>query len=323
MSQGAGLRFPSIEGLRAFEAAARLGTFERAAEELCITASAVGKRVGTLEELLGGALFVRSGKALGLTAAGRDYLQQVGPALALLAAMPQHRRTAQRRERLRISTPPTFARQVLVPALESFTAAHPQIELEIVLSIPFLDLDAGDADVTIRFGEAAAGERPLMRDRVVPMAAPALLARLPPLREPADLARATLLRTPLEPWAPWLRAAGLDWPEPDGGPKFVDLGLTLEAAVAGQGVVLGRPTLARHWLAAGSLRTLFDLQVEPARQYRLVSGTAALDETAPPRRFADWLLALCADVEAKASAVSAANAAAGADPAANLPSGRS
>src|SRR5215510_15129540 len=133
------VRFPSIDGLRAFEAAARLGTFERAAEELSITASAVSKRVGTLEELLGTQLLVRSARALLLTSDGKEYLEQVRGALGLLAAVPLHRRDAQRQERLRVSAPPTFARQILVPHLEEFTAAHPEVELEVVLSIPYLE----------------------------------------------------------------------------------------------------------------------------------------------------------------------------------------
>jgi molybdenum-dependent DNA-binding transcriptional regulator ModE len=93
------IRFPSIEGLRAFEAAARLGSFERAAEELNVTASAIGKRIAALEDLLGTPLFTRGPKALSLTATGKEYLAQVGAALGLLAAVPLHRRTAQRVDR--------------------------------------------------------------------------------------------------------------------------------------------------------------------------------------------------------------------------------
>jgi LysR family transcriptional regulator, glycine cleavage system transcriptional activator len=293
------LRLPSIDGLRAFEAAARLGTFERAAHELCVTASAVGKRLAALEELLGQPLFERGAKALVLTVAGREYLQQAGAALALLAAMPQHQAQHQAQkhavQRLRVTTPPTFARQVLVPALESFTQAHPQIELEVLLSIPFLNGSGPEADVEVRHGDV--GEV-LMHDCVMPMAAPALLRSLPPMRQPVDLVIAPLLRTPIEPWLPWFQAAGLNWPEPTRGPKLVDLGLTLEAAVSGQGVALGRPSLARPWLAAGSLVPLFDIVAQPALQYRLLphgEAAAAL--------FADWLRGVCAGVELEARAL--------------------
>jgi len=253
----ADLRLPSLDGLRAFEAAARLGTFERAGEELAVTASAVGKRIGALEELLGVALFQRGAKALSLSAIGKEYLAQVRSALALLAAMPLHQRAAQRKERLRLSAPPTFARQVLVPALPEFCEQHPAIELEVVLSVPFLDVAGADAELAVRHGPVdASGPAPLWRDHLLPLASPALLAT-EALRGPADLARVPLLRTPVDPWLPWLRAQGLDWPEPDQGPRLVDLGLTLEAARCSQGVALARPALARHWLRSGELRPAF------------------------------------------------------------------
>lgn len=292
------LRLPSIDGLRAFEAAARLGSFERAADELHVTASAIGKRLATLEDLLGTPLLLRNGKVLALTAQGKEYLASVSAALGLLAQVPLHRRVAQRQERLRITTPPTFARQVLVPQLAGFTRAHPQIELEVVLSIPFLDAATGtESDIEVRNGDAAAnGGVVLMRDVVLPVGAPSLLAKLPPLRSPADLEHAPLLRTPLEPWAPWFAAAGLAWPEPSRGPKLVDLGLTLEAAVSGQGVALARPSLARDWLRNGALVPLFEparrVLATPANLYYLLpyaAGSAAAE-------FAAWLQQACASV---------------------------
>lgn len=284
------LRFPSLEGLRAFEAAARLGSFERAADELAVTASAIGKRVVALEALIGTELLQRGGKALLLTAAGRDYLAQVRPALTLLAAVPQHRRRSQRTHKLRVSAPPTFARQVLVPELGDFGQTHPGIELEVVLSIPFLDLRPGEADVEVMHADPAApGLQLLMQDVVLPVAAPALIDRHAALHRPADLAGWPLLRTPLEPWTPWFRAAGLDWPEPAAGPMLVDLGLTLEAAVAGQGVALARPTLARAWLTSGTLRPLFALTAVPAQQYCLRQGGG--DAAAA---FTGWLAGRCA-----------------------------
>jgi len=290
------VRYPSIDGLRAFECTARLGSFERAADELAITASAVSKRVATLEELLGIALFTRNGRHLSLTAAGKEYLAQTGAALAMLAAVPLHQRASQRVQKLRVRTPPTFARQILVPNLERFTREHPQVELEIVLSIPYLDAGGADADVEVRNGES---NDPLLDDVVLPVASPALLARLPPLRTPADLAHAPLLRTPLEPWTPWLRAAGLDWPEPSQGPRLVDLGLTLEAAVSGQGVALARPSLAAPWLQAGVLVPLFGITTRPTSLYHLLphAGHGAAAE------FATWLRTLCAQVSRDALAL--------------------
>jgi DNA-binding transcriptional LysR family regulator len=292
------LRLPSLEALRAFEAAARLGSFEGAADELAVTASAISKRVATLEELVGQPLFQRSPKALLTTAAGKEYLQQVAPVLGLLAAMPQHRRSAARTRRLRLNTPPTFARQVLVPRLEDFVREHPDIDLEVVLSIPHLDHSGPESDLEVRHGPPGLGAV-LLHDRVLPMASRSLLQRLPPLRTPADLAQAPLLRTPIEPWAPWFRAAGLPWPEPHSGVRLVDLGLTLEAAVLGQGVALGRPTLAAHWLRAGTLVMPFALHAEPAQRYQLLVH-ASLPEA---QQLGAWLLQVCGALERDANSL--------------------
>jgi LysR family glycine cleavage system transcriptional activator len=275
MLGGQDVRFPSIDGLRAFEAAARLGSFERAAEELAVTASAISKRVATLEELLSTVLLARGLRGVTPTAAGKEYLEQVRAALTLLAAVPLHQRQAQRVQRLCVSSPPTFARQVLVPLLDDFAREFPGVELEVVLSIPFLDGVVSDADVDIRNGDLGGpGVLRLMDDVVLPVAAPALLDRLPALRLPADLAGVPLLRTPLEPWTPWWQAAGLPWREPTTGPRLVDLGMTLEAAVCGQGVALARPSLAHGWLRSGALRPLFGLTARPQNHYYAVSNTA-------------------------------------------------
>lgn len=291
-------RLPSVDGLRAFEAAARLGSFERAADELHVTASAVSKRVAVLEELVGAPLFVRGARALQLTEAGRDYLGPASHVLGLLMAMPQHRRGAPRRERLRVSVPPTFARQVLMPRLAGFTSAHPDVELELLLSLPQLDLAATEADVEVRFGSAGTGA-PLLRERVLPLAAPALCAALGERPEPAALARLPLLRSPLDPWTPWFRAAGLPWPEPEAGPRLADLGLVLEAAIAGQGVALARPSLARHALAGGALRAPWALAAEPANRYYLLPHAA----NGAAAAFAGWLRAACTEAAREAQAL--------------------
>lgn len=294
------VRFPSIEGLRAFDAAARLGTFERAADELAVTASAIGKRIQTLEDLLGTPLFSRSGKALVLTTAGREYIDHVRAALGLLAAAPQHRRAVQRLQRLRVTAPPTFARQVLVPPLAAFTAAHPHIELEVVLSVPYLHDAAADTDIEVQLLDTMAEGAPpaLMHDIVLPVAAPSLVERLGPWATPAALADGPLLRTPVDPWLPWFRAAGLDAAEPSTGLKLVDLGLTLEAAACGQGIALARPTLAHAWLQRGALVPLSGIVATPARQYALLPPAPGEAAAA----FARWLRGAAAEVERRAHA---------------------
>ncbi|HEY9110068.1 MAG TPA: LysR substrate-binding domain-containing protein [Roseateles sp.] len=286
-------RLPSLDALLAFEACARLGSFDAAGGELALTASAIAKRLAGLEERLGQELLTRAPKGLSLTPAGHEYLPQVRQALALLQAIPLHQRAGQRRERLRVSSTPTFAREVLVPALPAFTVAHPHVELELTLSVPLLAEGDAGADLEVRHGAVPSDITPdqvLLHDRLTPLAAPALLARHTPLREPADLLALPLLRTPLQPWAPWLRAAGLvDTPEPDGGPRFVDLGLTLAAALAGQGVALARLSLARHELAEGRLVQPFALTVPAERHYGLAIHRASPAAEA----FAGWLHGHC------------------------------
>jgi DNA-binding transcriptional LysR family regulator len=291
------VRLPPITAIQAFEAAARLGSFDKASEELCITASAVGKRVATLEEIFGVALFTRCGRGVQLSVAGKEYLEQVKTALGLLSQVTQHSRSVQRTERLKVATLPTFARQVLVPRLGQFTSQNPSVELELVLSIPYVEMSPPETDLEIRFGKgtyAGLESELLIREPVFAVCAPTYLRTMRGLRVPADLGRATLLRSPLEPWAPWFQAAGLDWPEPRSGPRFVDLGMLMEAAVNAQGVALARRSVARGWLDSGALVRQFDIEAWPHQTYYLCwkRGEPLLGARAT---FAKWLRGICAE----------------------------
>lgn len=300
------IRLPSLDALLAFDAVARCGSFEAAAAELALSASAVAKRVAGLEERLDLPLFVRQPpRGLALTPAGHEYLPQVRQALALVQAMPLHQRAGPRRERLRVSSTPTFARQLIVPALPGFTATQPDVEVELTLSVPLLAEGDAGADVEIRHGAVPgdiATAQVLLRDRLTPLASPALLAGHAPLQAPADLLALPLLRTPLQPWAPWLRAAGLaDAAEPDDGPRLVDLGLVLAAALAGQGVALARLSLARHELAEGRLVQPFALTVPAERHYGLLIHRPSPAAEA----FAAWLQQHCRGLDAENSSAGA------------------
>ncbi|MFN4063399.1 MAG: LysR substrate-binding domain-containing protein [Parazoarcus communis] len=281
MSLPADIRFPSIDGLRAFEAAARLGSFERAALELSVTASAVSKWLARFEAYGQAGLWDRSSRPQRTRGTLDEALRQ-------------------RIERLRVVAPPTFARQIIVPALEGFTRAHPRIELELVLSVPYVDQGSGgDAQLEVRHGDRAAhGGDCLMRDVLVPLASPALLARVGPVGKAADLARLPLLRTPLEPWAPLFEAAGLAaLEEPAQGPRLVDLGLVLEAAACALGVAPGRPTLARAWLRSEGLVPLFGLRVVARTQYYIATASPQGAAAA----FAAWLRQVCREAEYEAA----------------------
>jgi LysR family glycine cleavage system transcriptional activator len=284
-------RLPPLHCLQAIEAVARLGSVVAAADELCVTASAISHRLRQLEMWLGQPLIARP-QPLTLTAHAVQYAMAARAALAGLEALPAPRADTSRR--LLVAVPPTFARNILVPRLAAFTESHPDIELELQLTIPLLDVKAGEADVEVRYGGGqyadAGGPELLLAEPVFPVAAPTYIARTGPFDTPAALRKAHLLRSPLEPWRPWFAAAGLDWPEPAHGVQFNDLGLLMEAAVASQGIALGRRTIIRHWLAAGLLAPVLDLTAEPPHAYWLLYDRADLQRP-EVRRFIDWLRA--------------------------------
>ncbi|MFD4835998.1 LysR substrate-binding domain-containing protein [Achromobacter sp. NPDC058515] len=289
------VRLPPLAAIQAFEAAARLGSFERASEELFVTASAIGKRIAALEAMLDVSLFIRSSRGATLSAAGGEYLEQVRTALDLLSDASLHKRGERKLETLRVVSTPTFARQVLIPYLPGFTAAHPDVELEIMLSIPYLDIMPPNADVWVRFGSGkypGLHARQLTDDPVFAVCSPAYLKARAPFLRPEDLAHADLLRCPMEPWRPWLAAAGLDWPEPSRGVWLVDLGMMLAAAHAGQGIALTRRGLAAEWLDEGKLVRLFDIEIPGESQYHLCTESSRLPGGAA-QAFSLWLADVC------------------------------
>ncbi|MBI2313257.1 MAG: LysR family transcriptional regulator [Betaproteobacteria bacterium] len=284
------LRIPPIHALAAFEAASRLGGFAQAAEELCVTPSAISHRIRQLEEHLGVQLFERSAQGVRLTTAGRLYLESVREAfdkLSGLAGKPGAKTVA----RVRVSTPPTFARQLLVPRLAEFYRLYPDIELELHLVIPLLEAKAETSDVEVRYGTGDyddVGAVKLFDETLQPACSPDYLKSAGPFKAPRDLKGAVLLRTPLEAWRPWFAAAELDWPEPGHGPVFNDLGLLMEAAASGQGVALTRSRLAADWMDSKRLVPLFDVKTVSPRTY-YVACRRANAQRPEVAAFVEWL----------------------------------
>ncbi|QID19694.1 LysR family transcriptional regulator [Nitrogeniibacter mangrovi] len=279
-----------MHALAAFEAAARLGGFAPAAEELCVTPSAVSHRIRQLEQQLAMQLFERTPTGVRLTTAGRLYLARVREAFVSLA----HSRPDAHgpRVRLRISVPPTFARQLLMPRLPAFMRQHDGLDLEVHVANPVAVATDEPADVSIRWstGNDLGGVvHRLFDERIGPLAAPDLVAELG-LTSAAEVAAAPLLRTPLLPWTPWFQAAGLNLPEPERGAVFNDLGLVLEAAGAGLGVAMGSRRLAAAWLDSGRLVPITDILADSPHSYFV---TCAHEAAARPEvaGFIDWLRA--------------------------------
>src|SRR5271155_589619 len=188
-------RLPPLNAIKAFEAAARLGGFSRAAEELNVTHGAVSRQIRLLEEWLGAQLFLRTSRNAVPTRAGADLLAEAGPALDRLAdASLRVQGDAQAHEALCVSALPTFAMRWLIPRLPEFQRDHPALQLRIVTASTAAEQFRMDADVVISGPSRQpgwAGKRFLGEARL-PMLSPALMQRCP-LRAPPDLERHTLL----------------------------------------------------------------------------------------------------------------------------------
>ena len=283
-------RLPPLTTLRAFEAAARLGSFSRAAEEISVTHSAVSHQVRSLERALGAQLFQRNGKRVTLTAAGRRFAERIGAALREIAEAAQDmRRGARDANVLALSTLPSFAARWLLPRLGRFMEQHPKIAVTVHTSNTLVDLERDEIDLAIRWG---AGKWPglevekFMEDEFFPVASPRFNGGKLPSR-PAELAKLRLMSAEGEPWAPWFRAAGVKLGEPR-GPLFTDSSNLLQAVADGGGIGLGRRSLAEGDLRAGRLVRLFDIALPADAANYLVWPKGKLSANAALLR--DWLL---------------------------------
>ena len=282
------VRIPPIQCLLTFEALARLRSVTQAAEELCVTPSAVSHRVKQLEQIIGTKLFGRAD--FSLTSEGSEYLAHVREGLGILGRFPTQGALAGRRK-LKVAVTPTFARSVLMPRLRLFTEAYPEIDLTLQVSIPLLDVVAEDADLTVRFGTGRYADVEhvcLFKDEVTPLASPGFVREHGPFESVADLEGAPLLRSPLEPWRTWFAAHDLDWPEPTEGSTFNDVGLACDGAAAGMGIALVRLKLGAPWLENGSLVRLFDRCVPSPHAHYLCWRTGTMDRW-ECAAFAEWL----------------------------------
>jgi LysR family glycine cleavage system transcriptional activator len=291
-------RLPSLNALKAFEAAARNESFTRAAEELSVTQGAVSHQVKALEVELGLKLFHREPRRLVITEAGRDYLAVVRDALDRIAAGTEQLLQRQSAGVLTVSTSPNFASKWLVHRLGRFAEAHPEIDLRISATLHHIDFAREDVDVAIRHGN---GHWPgldvtrLCAEELFPVCSPDLLRGPDRLVTPHDLARHTLLHlNDRQDWSKWLEAAGVGNADLSRGPVLNQASMVIDAAVEGQGVALARTGLAAWDLINGRLKQPFALALPVAYAYWIVcpQATASLPKVAT---FRDWLLAEAAE----------------------------
>ncbi|MCI3206361.1 MULTISPECIES: LysR substrate-binding domain-containing protein [Pandoraea] len=261
---------PPIHCLTAFEAVARLRSLSRAADELNVSTSAVSHRLRQLQEGLGFRLFSGAQGEYKLSTKGTEYLGVVKVCLASLNHFPLETARTATRSTLRIASPPSFARYLLVERLPEFLRQHPRLTASLQISVPLVGLKSDDADVEIRFGDGhyeGQDTVPLLHEPVFPVCSPNYLSQHGPFPDPTRLANATLLRSTLEPWRPWFDIAGLDRPEPAAAVDYFDMGLLLQACVNGQGIALARQTIVADYLKSGALVRLSELSAMPPYGY--------------------------------------------------------
>lgn len=290
------VRIPPIQCLLTFETLARLRSVTQAAEELCVTPSAVSHRVKQLEQIIGTKLFGRAD--FSLTTEGSEYLAHVREGLATLQKFPglAGQSATPGKRKLRLAVTPTFARSILIPRLRQFTDAYPEIDLSLQVSIPLLDVIAEDSDLIVRFGTGRYADLEhvcLLQDEVTPLASPTFLRENGPFEVAQDLLGESLLRSPLDPWRTWFAANNLSWPEPVDGSQFHDIGLMCDCAAAGMGIALVRLKLGAPWLENGSLVRLgsnevFSRKIASPHAHYLCWRTGTMERW-ECAAFTDWL----------------------------------
>lgn len=271
---------PPLNALRAFEAAARHLSFVKAADELAVTPAAISQQVKALEERLGVSLFRRVTRGLKLTQAGRSLLPGLTAGFDALEAAVGTVAGGPDDDSLTLSILPSFAASWLVPRLPRFADAHPDVRLTLQATHALADFQTDGIDLAIRY----AGRPPpdlehdrLMSEDVFPVCSPMLLERHP-LRVPDDLRGVPLIRdvmpdgSPGDQWDDWLRTAGMadtDWALARAG-AHSDSGISVQAAVAGLGVLMGRELLVADALKRGLLVAPFEARLPSPYSYWLL-----------------------------------------------------
>ena len=290
-------RLPTLNALKAFEAAARHESFTRAAEELFVTQGAVSHQVKALETELGLKLFNRERQRLVITEAGRAYLLVVRDAFDRIADGTERLLQRQRGGSLVVSTSPNFAAKWLVHRLGRFADAHPGVDLTVNASRHHVDFAREDIDVAIRHGDKGTAGLHVARlcaEEVFPVCSPRILTKNS-LRNPSDLARHTLVHVADRTgWTEWLKFAGATDVDPSRGPVLNEASMGIDAAVDGQGVVLARTALAAWDLIAGRLVRPFATTMPASFAYWIVypKVNAKLPKIVA---FTEWLLAEAAE----------------------------
>jgi LysR family glycine cleavage system transcriptional activator len=290
-------RLPPLSALRVFEAAARHESFKQAAEELFVTPGAVSQQIRLLEEHVGVELFVRDGRRVVLSDAGKASAQILREAFEKMFEATRLMKAGTQKGRVTVSAAPSFAAKWLMPRLYEFSAANEDIDVWVSADMTPVDFAVTDIDLAVRYGNghySGLHVEHLLAEAVVPVCSP-LLFEAAPIRKPADLAHHVLLHDagdgdPSCPdWPMWLKAHGVEGVDATRGPRFNQASMVIEAAVAGRGVALAKRAIADADLQAGRLKVLFDEKDAPLNYGYYLVWPQTREPTPAQLRFMDWL----------------------------------
>jgi LysR family glycine cleavage system transcriptional activator len=303
-------RLPPLNFISGFEAAARNLSFTKAADELCITQSAVSKQVKALEEYLSVELFERRTRELALTAEGQQLYRTASELLDWLQEETDKLKSGGKAQQVSVTASPGFTSLWLIPRLKRFRSRHPDIDVRISATVDIVQLERKRLDVAIRYcrsDTAPKGAVRLFDYAAFPVCSPSLAHdQLRPITKPEDLKAHVLLydtyvtaQKAYVDWEAWFAAAGLHDLQPAGALYFNQYDQMIQAAVQGQGVALGINPLVHELLHEGLLVAPFTTSVGHARACFVIRSSLA---TAKPQvdAFVDWLVD-----EAKGDAMSA------------------
>lgn len=265
-------RLPSLNALRAFDAAARRLNFARAATDLAVTPGAISRQIQALEAAIGVPLFVRGNRNVELTARGRTYARLVHDAFDRLVLATEQLRGRDANGPLAICAYPTFAMRWLMPRWRGFHDRHPEIDLQLTTSLAPVDIARDGFDAAVKIGDGkwpGHGSVWLAAVEVFPVCSPALAARL---NGPADLRDHVLIHSDPRPddWPRWLEAAGTRGADGTRGPRFETMSLAFQAAIEGVGVAMGVGCLVAEDIALGRLVRPLAFTHRSKREFHLV-----------------------------------------------------
>ncbi|SMR81837.1 transcriptional regulator, LysR family [Aliiroseovarius halocynthiae] len=289
-------RLPPLTALRAFDAAARHMSFQKAAAELNVTPAALSFQIKSLEEHFGAPLFLRLNRAVELTEAGRLLAPGAADGFEMLAGAWRNARRSLNSNTLTVTAGPAFTSKWLAPRLYAFAQDHPEIELRFAAGLKFVDLNRDEVDVAIRFGygpDDGLYSMPLADEWLTPVMLPSLAEKYP---TPAELIDAPLIHNTsddfLKPrcdWSAWFRVARVD-----GAPRIASVfsqpDHALDAAMSGVGVVLGRRAFVVKYLAEGRLVAPYKLALTTKARFRFLCRLGQENRPAIVA-FRDWVLA--------------------------------